>query len=575
MPTAPRPDSSTSWRPGQAKAFTNEPDLPGGGDPTHAVCGPRGCILKDSSNLRSHRQGHAKDGQPHVVGTLCSRDGVHQTDLDLEQFRKGLLDVVAVGKLWPEFDTDPTPLGTMGLGRTGHARLVQPVLDDRSPRTFKGRAPVHEAMEGGEGQEPPLTLIGLIRTLTAPATAPHLFGFLALTIALFVTVANTRDLETEAAAAFVGMGLSYAAVAAFADHATLRTWVVVEKGRALWAFLTVLLAPLAFGAVLTGALLMIVDAAGLRTALPVALAALFVAWSIGQGRSFRSAIVRWPTPALSPAPRSPSGGVAAALRLMLTAALLCVVLVAQAALAGTSLLSASVGLVDVFLDQLALAGGLVALMVVGEVLTAEGRRRCANDRWTSRMLARWQVLALTFAAWHLGTAWRHITSEQPQVATAVEEIILMTVTVVMAVWSMTSRTRGSDLGLVRRSNALFWGLSFGYAYAGSVAMLSTVVQGVSGVLFLGHVVVAVTLLVLLRSTGPILAQRHATALEHAAMGAQVEARLSQRAEDGADASDEEASESSNQTQDVDVDEPSEAAPSSVASEDDDVIEMLD
>ena len=106
---------------------------------------------------------------------------------------------------------------------------------------------------------------------------------------------------------------------------------------------------------------------------------------------------------------------------MLTAALLCVVLVAQAALAGTSLLSASVGLVDVFLDQLALAGGLVALMVVGEVLTAEGRRRCANDRWTSRMLARWQVLALTFAAWHLGTAWRHITSEQPQVATAVEE----------------------------------------------------------------------------------------------------------------------------------------------------------
>ena len=53
----------------------------------------------------------------------------------------------------------------------------------------------------------------------------------------------------------------------------------------------------------------------------------------------------------------------------------------------------------------------------------------------------------------------------------------MTVTVVMAVWSMTSRTRGSDLGIVRRSNALFWGLSFGYAYAGSVAMLSTVVQG--------------------------------------------------------------------------------------------------
>ncbi|MGB2362259.1 MAG: hypothetical protein ACPH93_01855, partial [Candidatus Poseidoniaceae archaeon] len=291
-----------------------------------------------------------------------------------------------------------------------------------------------------------------------------------------------------------------------------------------------LLLPLAVGAVLTGTVLMIVDAAGLRTALPVALAALFVAWSIGQGRSFRSAIVRWPTPAVAPSPRTPSR-VAATFRLTTTALLLIVVLVAQAALAGTSVLSASVGLFDVLLDQLVLAGGLAALLVAGEFLTAEGRRRCANDRWTARMFARWQVLALTFAAWHLGTAWRHLTSEQPQVATAVEEIILMTVTVVMAVWSMTSRTRGSDLGIVRRSNALFWGLSFGYAYAGSVAMLSTVVQGVSGVLFLGHVVVALTLLVLLRSTGPTLAQRYTTALEHAAMGAQVEARLNQLAKD--------------------------------------------
>ena len=110
----------------------------------------------------------------------------------------------------------------------------------------------------------------------------------------------------------------------------------------------------------------------------------------------------------------------------------------------------------------------------------------------------------------------------------------MVVTVVMAVWSMTSKTTGSDLGLVRRSNALFWGLAFGYAYAGSVAMLSTVVQGVSGVLFLGHVVVALTLLMLLRTTGPLLANRHATAMSHAAMGARVEARISERSTDASE-----------------------------------------
>ena len=77
-------------------------------------------------------------------------------------------------------------------------------------------------MDGEDVEEPPLTLFGLIRTLTAPATAPHLVGFLAVVIALFVTVGNMRDLETEVAAAFVGMGLSYAAVAGMADHATFR-----------------------------------------------------------------------------------------------------------------------------------------------------------------------------------------------------------------------------------------------------------------------------------------------------------------------------------------------------------------
>ncbi len=441
-------------------------------------------------------------------------------------------------------------------------------------------------MDGEDVEEPPLTLFGLIRTLTAPATAPHLVGFLAVVIALFVTVGNVRELETEVAAAFVGMGMSYAAVASMADHATFRRWVVAEKGSSPRTFVTVLILPLAVGAVLSGVLLMIVDAAGLRTALPVALAALFVAWSIGQGRSFRSAIVRWPTPAVAPSPRS-SSRVAAGFRLTTTALLLVVVLVAQAALAGTSILSASVGLLDVLLDQAAFAGGLVALLVAGEFITQEGRRRCANDRWTSCIHARWQVLALTFAAWHLGTAWRHVTSEQPQVATAVEEIVLMTVTVVMAVWSMTSRTRGSDLGIVRRSNALFWGLSFGYAYAGSVAMLSTVVQGVSGVLFLGHLVVAVTLLILLRSTGPVLAKRHATALEHAAMGAHVEARLAQRTEAVAESSGDlvnEAKTSETEASDTGLNTQAKPVPQAEAAReeaapvlkaDDDVIEMLD
>jgi hypothetical protein len=430
-------------------------------------------------------------------------------------------------------------------------------------------------MDEAEVHEPPLSLIGLIRTLTAPSTLPHLAGFLAVVIALFVAVGNTEGLVPEVAAVFVGMGLTYAGIGMLAEHATVRRWVVSEGGRVTWKLFGVLIAPLAAGAMLSGAVLMVVEAAGLRSVFPMILAALFVAWSIGQGRSFRSAVVRWPTPALQANARQPPGAVASALRLSVTGLLLLVVLVTQGALAGTSILSSSVGLFDVLLDQLALAAGLAALLVVGEFLTAEGRRACGRDRWTSRMFSRWHVVALAFSAWHLGTAWRHMTSEQPQVATAIEEIFLMTVTVVMAVWSMTSRTRGSDLGVVRRSNALFWGLAFGYAYAGSVAMLSTVVQGVSLVLSIGHVVVAITLLAMLRTTGPALAARHATALDHAAIGQRVEARIAEQAETEEDAQEEDAQPSSAES------EPHEEAPVAASeapdgtSEDKDVIELLD
>ncbi len=431
-------------------------------------------------------------------------------------------------------------------------------------------------MDEADVQEPPLSLLGLIRTLTAPSTLPHLAGFLAVVIALFVAVGSTEGLLPEAAAVFVGMGLTYAGLAMLADHATVRKWVVSEGGRVTWKLFGVLIAPLAVGAMLSGVVLMTVEAAGLRGIFPMVLAALFVAWSIGQGRSFRSAVVRWPTPDLQAHARQPPGGVAAALRLSITGVLLLVVLVTQGALAGTSILSASVGLFDVLLDQLALAAGLAGLLVVGEFLTAEGRRACGTDRWTSRMFSRWHVVALAFAAWHLGTAWRHMTTEQPQVATAIEEIFLMTITVVMAVWSMTSRTRGSELGLVRRSNALFWGLAFGYAYAGSVAMLSTVVQGVSLVLSIGHVVVAATLLAMLRTTGPALAARHATALDHAAIGQRVEARIAEQAEAASaeDASDEPSTPSPSEAEMEEEPVPASDAPDdNTASED--VIELLD
>ena len=64
----------------------------------------------------------------------------------------------------------------------------------------------------------------------------------------------------------------------------------------------------------------------------------------------------------------------------------------------------------------------------------------------------------------------------------------------MAIWGLTSRTYRSSLNLVNTENALPVGLAFGYAYAGSVAMLASLLDDIKNVMMAGHLVVMMTFL---------------------------------------------------------------------------------
>ena len=75
-----------------------------------------------------------------------------------------------------------------------------------------------------------------------------------------------------------------------------------------------------------------------------------------------------------------------------------------------------------------------------------------------------------------------------------EEITLMIFTVFVAIWSMTSKGYRSKFKLISEENALTWGLGFGYAYAGSVAMLTTFFDDIVTVMSIGHGVVIVTVI---------------------------------------------------------------------------------
>ena len=70
----------------------------------------------------------------------------------------------------------------------------------------------------------------------------------------------------------------------------------------------------------------------------------------------------------------------------------------------------------------------------------------------------------------------------------------MIFTVFVAIWSMTSKGYKSKFPLITEDNALTWGLAFGCAYAGSVAMLTTFFDDIKIVMSIVHAVVIITVI---------------------------------------------------------------------------------
>ena len=68
----------------------------------------------------------------------------------------------------------------------------------------------------------------------------------------------------------------------------------------------------------------------------------------------------------------------------------------------------------------------------------------------------------------------------------------------MAIWSLTSKGYATKFKLLNEENSLPWGLAFGYAYAGSVAMLTNVFEDITTVMTLGHLIVILTVIYVYR-----------------------------------------------------------------------------
>ena len=86
------------------------------------------------------------------------------------------------------------------------------------------------------------------------------------------------------------------------------------------------------------------------------------------------------------------------------------------------------------------------------------------------------------------------------IATFIEESILMAITVLLAIWALTSKSVKKDKSVLTERSALPMGIAFGYAYAGSVSMLTVTFSDIRGVMMLGHSLTVITILMLMKPT---------------------------------------------------------------------------
>ena len=122
----------------------------------------------------------------------------------------------------------------------------------------------------------------------------------------------------------------------------------------------------------------------------------------------------------------------------------------------------------------------VAIQAVLFWYTTERRVVDSERKDTAAFGFAWGLLMQIFVTWHLLSAFRRFTSEDWGVFLIIEEFLLMVITVIAAIWSLAKNTHKRGFNIFTKQNAVFWGLSFGMAYSGSIAMIAVLGSKISG-----------------------------------------------------------------------------------------------
>lgn len=348
-----------------------------------------------------------------------------------------------------------------------------------------------------------VSLISLARTLVSTSTMPHLFLITILSTVLYIT-SSADSLTNISAMAFTSLSVGYGISALASSNSSVKKWITLDHElsderpfiiRNLAKF-RICVFPLLMATISFFAMLFLFGDNGVMPlgdgVLPLVMGSLFVVWSIIQGTSFTkwaSSVSAKLTDKQKPTHLSMSVVFSIGVIALTSSALAAIFYKIHD-------LDLSIG--GAFLDSLPFTF-ITVLVLVANVAYNWQQKKLASMKYRLHNFSnRWTIICHVFISWHLLTLWRQIFLDPTNIQVLLEELILMIFTVFIAIWSMTAKGYKSNFRPINEENALSWGLAFGYAYAGSVAMLTTVFDDITTVMQIGHAVVIIAVLVIHR-----------------------------------------------------------------------------
>ena len=340
----------------------------------------------------------------------------------------------------------------------------------------------------------------LIKNMLSPRTLPHII-MIALISSILLFFVSTQ--EVIVAMSFISLAMSYVIIAMLSNTSIMQhlTKLPEEKSESQWIvrFLfsfRITIVPILVAAIIVG-ILWSFTGGNENLWISPALASLFIVWSIAQAASFRTGMVEWLANGLGDAKlHTYQEKISTASQIVVVQVFALVIL----------WLGQIISQAEKMTLQDALLGG-IAFIIISVVLqgitlwlTRSEREASGNEKGMAAFSFKWMIIAQLFITWHAFSIYRRTAMSPSDISTLIEEGLLMALTVIFAVWSLTTYTVRDGKRLISEDASLPLGISFGYAYAGSVAMLTGTFDNLKEVLIFGHVLSICAMMLLLRPT---------------------------------------------------------------------------